>query len=76
MDTTVKPKGEWKYALLPNLNKEIYYCSNCDVAFPIEYRLAQTIKVKDGVVTQTGEYSSYQKDFRFNFCPCCGADMC
>ena len=64
-----RPKGEWKYAYYPNINKEIYYCSNCNVAFPIKYSLAENINPINK------ELTIIQKDSRFNFCPCCGADM-
>lgn len=64
-----RPKGEWKYAEYPNLNKEVYYCSNCDIAFPIEYVLAESIN------PTIKELTVFEKDSRYNFCPCCGADM-
>ena len=64
-----RPKGEWKYACYPSLNKEIYYCSNCDIAFPIEYKLAKSIN------PENKELTVIQMDSRFNFCPCCGAKM-
>ena len=64
-----RPQGEWKYAYYPNINKEVYYCSNCGVAYPVEYLLAKNINLS------IKELTIIQKDSRFNFCPCCGTDM-
>lgn len=64
-----RPQGKWLYACYPTLNKEVFCCSICDVAFPIRHHLVASIDPSNT------ELHAIQTDSRFNFCPCCGARM-